>query len=224
MMSMNNPTYSGPMIDGRTVVEGTEAALRARRQARVPVLIGANSNEFGFMSAKNMEELFSVFGPDAGKARRIYDRNNTNDVRALAMLIGSDRSFVEPARFVARQIRAAGQPAYLYRFSYVAESMRGEWKAGAPHATEIPYVFNTVAARYGDKLTAADKATAEAAQAYWIAFARTGNPNGAGRPDWPVYDPKQDKLMNFTNTGRTLEPDPWHARLDLLEALANRAK
>jgi para-nitrobenzyl esterase len=38
---------------------------------------------------------------------------------------------VEPARFVARMIGATGQPAYEYRFSYVAESMREQWP-GAP--------------------------------------------------------------------------------------------
>jgi len=219
MMTMNAPTYCGPMIDGKIVAESTEAALLAGHQAKVPVIIGANSSEFGFGFARNMDELMAQFGPDRDQAIAAFDPNKTGDVRAVGSLIGSDKAFVEPARFVARQVRAAGQPAYEYRFSYVAESMRKEWK-GAPHATEIPFVFDTVAARYGDKLTAPDRAAAAAAHAYWVSFAKTGDPNGSGRPAWPLYESSADQLMNFTEQGPAPQADPWKTRLDLLEKAA----
>ena len=220
MMTMNAPTYSGPMIDGKVVTESVEEALLAGRQARVPVIIGANSNEFGFSFAPNWDALLAPFGALRARAEAAYDPNGTKDFRAVGALIGSDKAFVEPARFVARQVRKSGQKAFEYRFSYVAESMRKEWKAGAPHATEIPFVFNTVAARYADKLAAADKAAAEAAHAYWIAFAKTGDPNSNGRPAWPVYDAAADRLLNFTFDGPVAQADPWKARLDVLEAAA----
>jgi para-nitrobenzyl esterase len=223
MMTMQTPTYAGPMIDGKIVTETVEDALLAGRQAKVPVLIGANSSEFGFSFARTMDELMAQFGPDRAKAEAIYDPGDTKDVRAVGSLIGSDKSFVEPARFTAKQVRAAGQRAYVYRFSYVAESMRKEWK-GAPHATEIPFVFNTVAARYTDKLAAADRATAEAANSYWTAFAKTGDPNSKGLPVWPVYNASDDRLMNFTEQGPVAQADPWKGRLDLLERIATTKK
>jgi len=65
-----------------------------------------------------------------------------------------------------------------------------------------------------------EKAVARAANSYWVNFAKTGNPNGKGLPEWPVYSPQTDKLMNFTNAGPVGEADPWKARLDLVEALA----
>lgn len=223
MMVMNTPDYSGPMIDGRIVTEPIEEALLAGHFAKVPVIAGANSSEFGFLSARTMDELFARFGAHQAKARQLYDPQNTGNVRAVAMAVAADQSFVEPSRFVVRQARAAGQRAWLYRFSYVAASMRNEWK-GAPHATEIPFVFNTVAARYGDKLAPEDRAIAEAANAYWAAFAKSGVPSAPGRPAWPVYDAASEQLLNFTFEGPVAQTDPWKERLDLMEALARAAR
>lgn len=217
MASMGNPTYAGPMIDGKIVLESSEEALRDGHAMKIPVMIGANSSDIGFSFAKSMDELFAPFGADKEKAEAIYDPEKSGEFRKVGMLVAADRMMIEPARFVARTVSAAGEPAYEYRFSYVAESMRKTWK-GAPHATEIPFVFDTVAARYGKELAPADEATAKAALAYWVAFAKTGNPDGEGRPHWPPYTAKDDELMNFTLEGPVAEHDAWKARLDATQA------
>lgn len=219
MASMGNPTYAGPMIDGTIVAEPPEQAFLAGHAMKIPVMAGANSNDIGFSFAKNMDELFAPFGANKEEAQRVYDPQKTGEFRKIGVLVASDRMMVEPARFVVRAVAATGQRAYEYRFSYVAESMRKQWK-GAPHATEIPFVFDTVAARYGKDLAPADEATAKTALAYWAAFSKTGNPDGEGRPHWPQYDAKDDQLMNFTNAGPAAERDAWKARLDLTEAAA----
>lgn len=213
-------TYPGVMLDGRIVVEPAEAALKAGRQAKVPLMAGATNNDIGFSFVKTVEEVFAPFGSAAAKAQATYDSKDTKNVRVLGAMVASDKSMVEPARFVVRAMRAAGQPAYEFRFSYVAESMRKDWP-GAPHATEIPFVFNTVQARYGAALAKADQTTAEAALAYWVAFAKTGDPNGKGRPVWPLHEVASDGILDFTNGGVLVGPDPWKARLDLVEAAAD---
>jgi para-nitrobenzyl esterase len=223
MMSMNTPTYAGPMVDGKVVVESPAAAYAAGRGMKIPVMIGANSADIGFARAKTIDELFEPFGADRDKAKAAWDPENSGNVMRTAVAFGADQMMVEPSRFVARTVAATGQPAYEFRFSYVAESMRKQW-AGAPHATEIPFVFDTVAARYGKDLTDADRATARAANAYWTNFAKTGNPNGAGLPEWPVYSAKTDMLMDFTASGPVGKADPWKTRLDLVEQLANKTK
>jgi para-nitrobenzyl esterase len=134
---------------------------------------------------------------------------------------GGDAMMLEPARAIARILSARGQQVYEYRFSYVAESLRKKLP-GALHATEIPYVFDTVAARYGKDTTAADEAAARAMHQYWVAFARRGKPEVAGEPAWPAYHSASDRLMNFTDHGPVAEADPRKARLDVAERASTR--
>jgi len=217
MASMMTPTYSGPMIDGKVVVEESQAAYLAGTQPHIPVMVGANSLDIGFFMAKTLDELFAPFGKNADAARLVYDPDHTSDLRAVGMRVAMDGMMVEPARFVAKTLSRTEQPVWEYRFSYVADSMRKEW-LGAPHATEIPFVFDTVKARYESALTPADEKMAQTVNAYWLQFAKTGNPNGVGLPNWPQYNAQSDAIMDFTNDGPTAGADPWKARLDLTEA------
>jgi len=222
MASMGAPTYAGPMIDGKVVVESPAEAYAAGRGAKVPFMAGATSADIGFARGRTLDELFAPFGsPEAiAKAKAAYDPESKLQLRQVSMAFGADQMMVEPARFIVRTLAATGKPAYAFRFSYVAESMRKQWAAGAPHATEIPFVFDTVAARYGKDLAEADKSTAKAANMYWVNFAKTGNPNGGGLPTWPAYKADSDQILDFTLSGPMAKPDPWKSRLDLIEQLA----
>ncbi len=205
---------AGAIRDGRLVVEAPEAALAAGRQMRAPVMVGANNRDLGVGAANSKEELFAIFGPYVAEARKLYDPQGDQTFDELKQQVLADMRMVEPARHLANEIVRAGQPAWLYRFSYVAESQRAFLK-GALHGFEIPYTFNVPAALVGEKATAADKAMGDLASAYWVAFAKTGDPNGGGRPQWPRHDPAVDSLINFTNTGVVVGPDPLKPRLDL---------
>jgi para-nitrobenzyl esterase len=93
---------------------------------------------------------------------------------------------------------------------------------GTLHAFEIPYTFDIPAALVKDKVTTADEAMAKLASAYWVAFGLAGDPNGGGRPTWPRYDPAADRVINFTNSGAVVGPDPLKARLDLWQRVWSR--
>ncbi len=215
------PTYGGPMLDGTIVKASPQEALASGKWARVPVMIGANSMDIGFLFVRTADELFASFGADSSAARAAYAELAGGDFRRLVQAVGADQMMVEPSRFVARAVAAQGVPAYEYRFSYVAASLRDRLP-GAPHATEIPFVFNTVAAKYGAELRPEDEATARAANAYWANFARTGNPNGPGLPEWPVYRSANDIIMDFSPAGPKAASDPWKARLDVIERKAEK--
>jgi para-nitrobenzyl esterase len=168
----------GPLIDGRLVAESPDAVLKAARQARVPLIIGATSGD------------------------------------NVAMM-------VEPARFAARELAAQGLKVFRYRFGYVAESMRGEWKE-APHASDIPFAFDTVAARYGEALTANDRSAARSIHGYWVAFARDGDPGDGGGPRRPAYDRDREMILDFRNAGPAVVADPMREELDAVTAERRR--
>jgi para-nitrobenzyl esterase len=220
-------TFVASALDGKIIVSNFVQAYEANMQAHVPLMVGANNYELGgekevfgvSANRPNLEhETLAPFGDKADQARKIYDPNHSGDWANLAVVIGSDRANVEPARFVASVWDKYHVPVWEYRFSYVAASMRGTWD-GAVHASEIPYAFDTVAARYGSDLTPPDESVARTMHAYWVAFVKTGKPEPEGLPKWLPYHASADVLMNFTGNGPVSEADPWKARLDLTEAV-----
>jgi para-nitrobenzyl esterase len=225
MMTMGQAgdTYAGgPILDGQIVTNTPSEILEEGIETPVPFLMGANSADIGFNLAKSMDQVLAPFGSHAEDARKIYDPEATGDAQKVGAQVAMDRIMVEPVRFVAKLVASHGQPAYAYRFSYVAKSMRDQW-AGAPHASEIPYVFDTVAAKYGKDVAPEDEAIADAANAYWVNFAKTGDPNGEGLPRWPAVTSTSADIMDFTETGPVGGPDPWKARLDLITETASSA-
>lgn len=217
MATMSQPGYCGPMIDGRVVLADPQSVYLAGAAWRVPIMIGTNSLDIGFGYAPSKEALFAPFGVNKEKAMAAYDPTGKEDLRSVAYKVFMDRFMVEPARFVASVFASEGLPAYVYRFSFVAESMRSKWP-GAPHATEIPFVFDTVKAKYGKELAPDDERTAEDMLNYWAAFAKTGDPSTGNAPAWPRFTPETNMVMDFTEKGPVAEKDPFKDRLDTTAA------
>ena len=215
--------YAGPILDGKLVVETAESAYKAGRQARVPLIIGSNSAEVpaGFINASSKEELLSLFGALKDEAKAVYDPDGNAEFARMLTLVNTDKVWAEPARLTARAFAAKGAPAYIYLFSYVPAAMQERLRFGAPHASEIAYVFNNLNARRGATTTPKDQEVARLMNTYWVNFAKTGDPNGKGLSKWPVYHPKKDEIMEFQLDGTPVgKPDPKKARLDVIEKAA----
>jgi para-nitrobenzyl esterase len=213
-------TYSGPILDGKLVVETAESAYKAGRQARIPLIIGSNSAEVpaGFVNARSKEELLSLFGSLRDEAMAVYDPEATTDFAKMLTMVNTDKVWAEPARFAARAFVAKGAPTYIYLFSYVSPSMQGRMRYGAAHGSEIPYVFNNLGSRNGAPVSPKDQEVAKMMNTYWANFAKTGDPNGPGLPKWPVYNPQKNEILEFQPDGAPVgKPDPKKARLDVIE-------
>ncbi|MDX5627640.1 MULTISPECIES: carboxylesterase family protein [unclassified Brenneria] len=221
MATMTSADYSGPMLDGKLIGGEPQDLYRQGAFQRVPLIIGATDADVGFPPrVETLDEAVAVFAAADRRQARLAYRDMTP--QAVAQAIASDTLMVEPARFVARIWDKAGIPVWQYRFGYVADSMRAQWPA-AVHASEIPYVFNTLTARYGDRLTAKDRAVARQMQQYWVNFARTGRPDSANLPAWERYRQQQDNILIVPANGAEHiieQADPWKERLDRVEKLA----
>ena len=215
-------TYvGGPMRDGQIVTGTPGQSFEAGIQAPVPVMIGTTSADIGFSTAATKDELFAPFGANAAAARRAYDPDGTIPLKALGATIAADRGMTEPARYAAEEISNAGQSAYLYRFSYVAEALRSTQPAGATHASDIPFAFDTVAVKYGTALSRRDRNAARVFHDRIVAFAKNGSPNDAGSPLWKPFDRRRAFLLDFDQSGSaTGGADPWETRLDLIAKAA----
>jgi para-nitrobenzyl esterase len=214
------PIYSGPILDGKLVVETAESAYEAGRQARVPLIIGSNSAEVpaGFVNANSKDELLSLFRSLRDEAIAVYDPDSTVDFAEMLTMVNTDKVWAEPARFTANAFFAKGAPAYIYLFSYVSTSMQQMMRYGAAHGSEIPYVFDNLRGRNGATVAPKDQEVAKMMNTYWANFAKTGDPNGKGLPIWPVYDPKKNEILEFRSDGSAVaESDPKKARLDIIE-------
>lgn len=217
------PTYPGPILDGKLVVETAQSAYEAGREAKVPLIIGSNSAEVpaGFVNATSKEQLLNLFGNLKDDVKKVYDPNDTMNFVKMLTLINTDRVWAEPARFTARTFAAAGESAYIYLFSYVSPSALQWMRFGASHASEIGYVFDNLRSRNGAAIAPKDKEVAEMMNCYWANFAKTGNPNGEGLPEWPVYNTKKNEILEIKPDGTAVgEPDPRKARLDVMEKAA----
>jgi para-nitrobenzyl esterase len=214
------PTYPGPIVDGKLVVETAQSAYNAGRVPKVSLMIGSNSAEIeaGFINANSKEELLSLFGSMQAEAKAVYDPDGTTDFAKMRTMVITDKVWAEPARFTAKAFAAKKVPAYVYLFSYVSPSMQQRMRFGAGHASEISYVFDNLTSRNGAAIAPKDKEVGKIMNTYWANFAKTGDPNGAGLSKWPVYAPQKSELLEFQADGSAVgKPDPVKARMNLIE-------
>jgi len=214
--------YSGPILDGKLVIETAESAYKAGRQAKVPLMIGSNSAEIGgsfVNTAASKEGLFALFGALEADAKAAYDPDDSKEFAEVITKFNSDWVWAEPARMTARAFAAKGAPVYFYQFSYVPTIMKERMKYGAGHGSEVAYIFNHLKDRRGiAEITPDDQKVGQLMHAYWVNFAKNAHPNGTGMPLWPAYSLQKEEIMDIEADGKAVSKrDPRKARLDVID-------
>lgn len=206
-----SPRSFTPAMDGHLVTEDVAAGFAAGHESRIPLIIGSNDDETRFDSELEVKETMSSSGESTGELRKLYpDAARPSDIAARFY---TDKVFSEPVRMLVRLHAATGAPTFRYRFAYVPEARRGNPDEG--HGRELQFIFGVEGVPGAGIFSRRDREVANRMRAYWINFAKSGDPNGAELLHWDAAADR-DHLLLITNDRIASGDDPWVERLDRL--------
>lgn len=199
--------FFAPVFDGTVLPRDPVAAVQDGSRPRVPMIVGSTGNEgttylrgvTGLTRGSYRAFMAVRFGAGADRALAVFPAAGDDDVRRAIDRFITVAVNAQPARFMARSAERAGGKAYLYRFTRRPNTARAR-ELGAFHGVDLAYVFGNMTG--SDGYTDLDRALARQVMAYWVNFARTGDPNGPGLPEWPVYRAATDENLDFSDAIR----------------------
>ena len=194
--------FFAPVFDGWVLPSDSLDILEKGIPHPVPMILGSTLNEGTLYLAEETDLslarydafLQARFGSGKGRALEIFEaRQDAHVPIAMDRLITAGAN-AWPARLVARSLARRGVRAYLYQFTRRPRTEQA-LRLGAHHGVELPYVFGTMTPSEGYDRT--DQVISQKMMDAWVRFAQTGDPNGPGLPEWPVYAPASDLSLEF---------------------------
>jgi para-nitrobenzyl esterase len=233
-------------LDGYFLPKTPLEIFEAGEQAKVPLLAGSNSQEMAGhlilgQSEPSVENFAAairkLYGDKADEVLKVYAPKNNEDVMQVATDLAS-------ARFIAHstwtwtelQMNTGGHPVYRYFYARVRPPYLGmpgqtlpptnpAMKArGAVHSAEIQYAMGNLDLDPRYSWNAEDHKVSATMQSYFVNFIKSGNPNGAGVPEWPAYSAKTGYLRMRIDVQSKAEPEPDRARYQVLDTVFARGQ
>ena len=202
-----------PVVDGKILPTHPFDPVASPMSAAIPVLVGCTTHEQAFMVLGRDDNAFNL--DEAGLLKRIVAlAGEANAARVIDtykkahpgmspseiyFLASTDRGMrINAIRLAERKYAQGKAPVYMYLFAWRSPALGG--RMGAPHTVEIPFVFdNTDIPKVMTTGRPEEKALAAKTSEAWIQFARSGNPNHKGLPNWPTYTTGERATMVFDN-------------------------
>jgi para-nitrobenzyl esterase len=202
---------SGPIVDGLFLPQDVWTIYAQGKQNDVPMIVGNNADEATTLiglglpqtsssAAQYIADLKQRFGNLAGQFLKAYPAASEADAPASFHALFRDATFGWQMRTWARmQAKTGGSSVFRYYFSRKPPGSERD-RLGAFHGLEIEYIFgNFGSGSYNisfpwDKK---DREYVEIMTSYWTNFAKTGDPNGAGMPNWSAYNSIDDNVLEL---------------------------
>lgn len=206
-----------PVVDGHYLPAHPFDPVAISTIADVPILIGTNRDESSLFVAgdprrRKLEEselagkLRPLLGDRLDHILDIY-RETRPDASPWDLYVGltSEARRLGCIQLVERKLAVGNAPIFMYLFTWESDYLGYLFRAA--HALEIPFVFDNIdsAAITGDRPDR--QALADSMSETWISFARNGDPNHPGIPQWAPYTRAYRETMIFDVPCRT-EKDP----------------
>jgi para-nitrobenzyl esterase len=197
-------------VDGYFLPKSPVQIYAAGEQARVPLLVGWNSQESGYQGILEKDaptkENYSnavqkLFGDKASEILKYYVPATDEEVVQTATDLASDR-FIGFSTWKWSDVHATTghNPVYRYLFSRPRPRLRSEinntatastdmqqkTQGGAVHSAEIEYALGNLPTNRVYDWQPEDFKVSEIMQAYFANFIKTRDPNGLGLPSWPA--------------------------------------
>ena len=211
-----------PIVDGYVIPGDQHNLYEEGKYNDVPVLIGYNSDEgASFSHYKTPEDYIANvkkrYGKFADELIKAYPAG-TNTVPKTARDLMRDAAFGWQTWSWARLQSETGKSKVFYYYfdqhpDYPKDS---PWAGnGSPHGQEVAYVFNHIDPN-SPHTSATDLKISDAMATYWTNFAKYGDPNGEGLPQWPAFSKANPEVMYFSQTPH-VGPVPGAKSLQVLD-------
>ncbi|HEY2581028.1 MAG TPA: carboxylesterase family protein [Mucilaginibacter sp.] len=194
-------SFFGPVNDGKVINNDPYKYAAAKKLPRFKALLGTNKTEATLFAATDIritypDTLFlrKCFGYMYPLVYRTYlAKKKTMNQNDAAISVFTQYMYQMHTYRWARALTNNGIPVWMYRFDYA------KGRFGAGHAAELPFVWYDPASNTGD---AEKKQLAVIMHGAWVAFIKTGNPNGKGLPLWSNYHNSDRKVMLFDTVSK----------------------
>ena len=227
---------NGPVIDGKILPRHQWDPTAPSYSANVPLIAGSVETENGWvgpppfdLSDAEMLERFTkqLAGNDAAQGEKLlglYKRTHP-DLRNQMLWLAAESD--DTRRWNAQELCRLKQEqrtaaSYLYYFDWFSPVHNN--RMGAYHTLDIPFVFYNM--DIGASMTGSAQsryALGHVMSAAWAAFARTGDPNHADMPKWPVFDVATYPTMVFGERVHVANDPNHEERLALAELRRKRS-
>ncbi len=224
-----------PTVDGQSLPWGMFDPKATELSANIPLLTGSVETEIAFfpntpldpmddatLHQKVKQALRNAGDEQVDRLIAAYRKGRPNIANTdLYLILASDATFRREVIAEAERKAAEGKaPAYMYYFTWHSTARDGKLRAF--HTIEIPSVFGNLDA--GKPMTGSGEdrqALSDRMSAAWVAFARTGNPNHAGLPNWPAFTNQERATMIFNDECKVVNDPNGDERKMLRSMLAN---